>query len=42
MTFSCGVASLPPLFDPGRLTDLADKALYQAKQQGRNRVVLAS
>lgn len=40
VTISCGVASMVPSEDasPSALTKLADKRLYQAKSEGRNRV----
>lgn len=43
ITISCGVFSAiaNAQLDPHQYTDSADKALYQAKQAGRNRVVLA-
>jgi|GEM_PF-6289673 len=43
MTISIGVASLHPTQDqePTQLITLADKALYQAKRNGRNQVVQA-
>ena len=40
-TFSAGVALYHPGEPPSSLIERADKALYQAKRQGRNRIVLA-
>jgi diguanylate cyclase (GGDEF)-like protein len=42
-TVSCGVATAYPTMRglPQRLLDAADKAMYQAKRDGRNRVVCA-
>lgn len=40
-TFSAGVAAWPEFNDAIRLNDAADRALYQAKQNGRNNVMLA-
>lgn len=37
-TVSMGVAQLGPGQDPVTLVARADRALYQAKQEGRNRV----
>ena len=42
VTFSCGVATCPPIGDSTRLTTAADEALYEAKRSGRNRVVPAN
>jgi len=39
VTFSCGVAAYPEHKGPAALNQAADKALYQAKHQGRNRVI---
>lgn len=39
VTFSCGLASYPDLADGKLISDTADKALYRAKESGRNRVV---
>ncbi len=40
-TFSAGVATCPPHGDAVKINDVADKALYLAKNRGRNQVVLA-
>jgi len=40
-TFSCGVADVANFGNATKLCDTADKALYQAKHAGRNRVLLA-
>ena len=41
VTFSCGVATYPDhTQDPFRLLKLADEALYQAKNRGRNRCIV--
>lgn len=40
VTFSCGIASFPGYGDPAQLSNAADKALYEAKNSGRNRVVI--
>ncbi|MFC0253107.1 GGDEF domain-containing protein [Massilia consociata] len=41
ITFSCGVALRHPNEDQASLMARADRAMYQAKQSGKNRVVVA-
>jgi diguanylate cyclase len=41
ITFSCGVALRQPGEDQAALLERADKAMYQAKNSGKNRVVVA-
>jgi len=41
VTLSCGIACYPDYKKEGDLTEAADKALYQAKAAGRNRVVIS-
>ncbi|MFP4644039.1 MAG: diguanylate cyclase [Spirochaetales bacterium] len=40
LTFSCGISAYPRVSDLLQLTELADRGLYQAKQTGKNRVVV--
>lgn len=42
VTFSCGIASYPDFATSEAICNAADKALYRAKESGRNRVVLAA
>lgn len=41
-TFSGGVSDFPLFERPDRMTEAADRALYRAKQAGRNRVEIAT
>ncbi|HEX2913890.1 MAG TPA: diguanylate cyclase [Chloroflexia bacterium] len=41
VTFSCGMALFPEFNDASSLNDAADKALYEAKRAGRNRIMIA-
>ena len=41
VTFSCGIAIFPKQQTPTALSETADRAMYIAKRQGRNQVVLA-
>ncbi len=41
VSFSCGIADIAHFSEASKLTDAADRALYQAKHSGRNQVRLA-
>ena len=41
-TLSCGIAEYPSFATSNELTEAADKALYEAKRLGRNKIVLAA
>ncbi|MCR4301615.1 MAG: diguanylate cyclase [Sulfuricaulis sp.] len=41
-TFSCGIAAISGETKASVLTDIADRALYQAKHKGHNQVVLVN
>jgi diguanylate cyclase (GGDEF)-like protein len=40
VTFSCGIAGYPDLSLAETISEAADKALYAAKKQGKNRVII--
>jgi diguanylate cyclase (GGDEF)-like protein len=42
VTFSCGLATFPAYESISLLSEAADKALYEAKHQGRNQTVVSS
>ncbi len=42
VTFSCGVSSFPEIQEASAMNAAADYALYEAKETGRNKVVVAS
>ncbi len=41
ITFSAGMAEAPPHSDAYNISESADKALYEAKRSGRNKIVVA-
>ncbi len=41
VAFSCGIASYKDFGEPAELNEAADRALYEAKETGRNKVVVA-
>lgn len=41
VTFSCGIACFPAYPEAEEMNTAADKALYEAKENGRNRTVLS-
>lgn len=40
-TFSCGISTFPEYQEPKNLSDAADQALYAAKANGRNQIMIA-
>ena len=40
VTFSCGIAAYPDFLTANELNEAADQALYEAKNQGRNRLIV--
>lgn len=42
VTFSCGVASFPEIKQAASISAAADYALYEAKESGRNQVIVSS
>jgi len=42
VTFSCGIAEFPAYDHSVELSEAADKALYEAKNNGRNRIILSN